>query len=94
MLLKAVSLDVTSCGATSPLKIKRQYTKNIGRELEVKLNSSKILEGELTKVDENEITLEWDTREPKPVGKGKVTVHKVEKIAFNDIVEAKVMIKF
>ncbi|MGB1268189.1 MAG: ribosome assembly cofactor RimP [Flavobacteriaceae bacterium] len=88
------SLDVTSCGATSPLKIKRQYTKNIGRELEVKLNSSKILEGELTKVDENEITLEWDTREPKPVGKGKVTVHKVEKIAFNDIVEAKVMIKF
>lgn len=88
------SLDVTSCGATSPLTIKRQYTKNIGRELEVKLNSSKIIEGELTKVDENKITLEWDAREPKPIGKGKVTVHKVEEIAFSDIVEAKVMIKF
>lgn len=88
------SLDVTSCGATSPLTIKRQYTKNISRELEVKLNSSKIIEGELTKVDENKITLEWDAREPKPIGKGKVTVHKVEEIAFSDIVEAKVMIKF
>jgi ribosome maturation factor RimP len=88
------SLDVTSCGATSPLKITRQYTKNIGRELEVKLVSSKTVEGELTKVDEHKITLEWDTREPKPIGKGKVTVHKVEEIAFSDIVEAKVMIKF
>lgn len=88
------SLDVTSCGATSPLTITRQYTKNIGRELEVKLVSSKNIEGELTKVDENKITLEWDAREPKPVGKGKVTVHKVEEIAFSDIVEAKVMIKF
>ncbi|MGB0896345.1 MAG: ribosome assembly cofactor RimP [Flavobacteriaceae bacterium] len=88
------SLDVTSCGATNPLTIKRQYSKNIGRELEVKLVSSKSIEGELTKVDENKITLEWDAREPKPIGKGKVTVHKVEEIAFSDIVEAKVMIKF
>ena len=88
------SLDVTSCGATSPLKITRQYTKNIGRNLAVKLVSNKTIEGELTKVDENKITLEWDAREPKPIGKGKVTVHKVEEIAFNDIVEAKVLIKF
>jgi ribosome maturation factor RimP len=88
------SLDVASCGATSPLKITRQYIKNTGRELEVQLISNKILKGELTKVDENKITLEWDTREPKPVGKGKVTVHKIEEIAFNDIVEAKVLIKF
>lgn len=88
------SIDVTSCGATSLLTTTRQYTKNIGRELEVKLVSSKNIEGELTKVDENKITLEWDAREPKPVGKGKVTVHKVEEIAFSDIVEAKVMIKF
>ena len=40
------------------------------------------------------ITLEWKAREPKPIGKGKVTVQKVEEIAYNDIVEAKVVIKF
>lgn len=88
------SLDVTSCGATSPLKTNRQYIKNIGRELEVKVLSSNTFKGKLTKVEENKITLEWDAREPKPIGKGKATVHKVEEIAFSDIVEAKVMIKF
>ena len=88
------SLDVASCGATSPLKIKRQYIKNISRNLEVKLQSGNTLEGELTKANEENITLEWDTREPKPIGKGKVTVHKIEEIAYSDIVEAKVVIKF
>ena len=41
-----------------------------------------------------EITLEWKSREPKPVGKGKVTVNKKQNIAFKDILEAKVIIKF
>jgi len=88
------SLDVASCGATSPLKTIRQYIKNIGRNLEVKQLSGHTLEGELTKANDEKITLEWDTREPKPIGKGKVTVHKVEEIAYSDIVEAKVIIKF
>ena len=88
------SLDVASCGATSPLKTTRQYIKNIGRNLEVKQQSGNTLEGELTKANDKTITLEWDTREPKPIGKGKVTVHKVEEIAYSDIVEAKVIIKF
>jgi len=88
------SLDVASCGATSPLKTTRQYIKNISRNLDVKLQSGNTLEGELTKADKESITLEWDTREPKPIGKGKVTVHKIEKIAYSDIVEAKVVIKF
>jgi ribosome maturation factor RimP len=38
--------------------------------------------------------LEWKTREPKPIGKGKVTVKKEATISYNDIVEAKVKIKF
>ncbi len=88
------SIDVTSFGATSPLKLVRQYIKNISRDLEVKLQSGEKVEGTLTKADEEKITLEWYTREPKPVGKGKVTVHKVKEIAYNDIVEAKVVIKF
>jgi ribosome maturation factor RimP len=88
------SLDVASCGATSPLKTVRQYIKNISRDLEVKLQSGSTFEGQLTKVNDENITLEWDTREPKPIGKGKVTVHKIEEIAYSDIVEAKVVIKF
>jgi ribosome maturation factor RimP len=88
------SIDVASCGATSPLIMSRQYMKNISRDLEVKIQSGKKIEGTLTQANEDYIVLEWDTREPKPIGKGKVTVHKIKEIAYNDIVEAKVVIKF
>ncbi len=88
------SLEVASCGATSPLKTVRQYKKNEGRTLAIKLQSGKTIEGKLTNVTEETVTLEWKAREPKPVGKGKVTVQKIEEIAYNNIVEAKVVIKF
>ena len=87
------SLEVTSAGATSPLTLPRQYSKNIGRTLEVKTETEK-LEGNLTAAGDEEITLEWKTREPKPIGKGKHTVRKKQNIAFSDIKEAKVVLKF
>lgn len=87
------ALEVASAGATSPIVNKRQYHKNIGRKLEVKTSSENI-EGTLKDVLEEGISLEWKVREPKPVGKGKVTVKKEALVAYNDIVEAKVMIKF
>lgn len=87
------SLEVASAGATTPMTMPRQYKKNIGRELEVKTQDAKF-EGFLTDCNDQEITLEWKSREPKPVGKGKVTVQKKQLIAFSDIQEAKVIIKF
>ncbi len=87
------SLEVASSGATEPLKLPRQYKKNIGRTLAVQTNSNKF-EGKLQEVSEDELTITWQDREPKPVGKGKVTVDKEAKIAFKDIVEAKVVITF
>lgn len=88
------SLDVASAGATSLLINKRQYKKNIGRTLEVKANPDVKIEGVLTAVNGDEVTFEWKTREPKPVGKGKITVNKQAKIKYDDILEAKVIIKF
>ncbi len=88
------SLEVTSSGATSPLQFPRQYNKHIGRNLEVKTNEGETIEGQLTNADENGIVLKWKAREPKPVGKGKVTVTKEAVVAFGEIKEAKVKIKF
>lgn len=88
------SLDVASAGATSPLINKRQYKKNIGRTLEVKANPDIHIEGVLTEVDAIEITLEWKAKEPKPIGKGNLIVNKQAKIKYEDILEAKVIIKF
>ena len=87
------SLEVLSAGATAPLVNQRQYKKNINRVLKVR-TASETIEGTLTEVDVDNIKLEWKVRESKPVGKGKVTVKKEAKIAYQDIVEAKVMIKF
>jgi len=88
------SLDVASAGVSEPLSIPRQYLKNIGRKLKVKTKNQEVIEGELTKADENEIELQWKVREPKPIGKGKVTVQKEVVLEYKEIEEATVMIIF
>jgi ribosome maturation factor RimP len=87
------SLEVTSPDIAEPLKVKRQYVKNLNRILSVKLNDQKV-EGTLSEVNKEDIVLTWKAREPKPIGKGKVTVEKTAKIAYQDIIEAKVKIIF
>ena len=87
------SLEVASSGVSEPLKLPRQYQKNIGRKLEVNTKTDKFV-GNLTDVNEEGIVLSWKAKEPKPIGKGKVTVDKEAKIAFQEIEKAKVVITF
>lgn len=88
------SLEVTSPDVTNPLKVKRQYHKNLNRILVVKTDTNEKLEGRLTKVNETDIELEWKAREPKPIGKGKITVVKQATVPFISILESKVKIIF
>ncbi|WP_457619180.1 ribosome assembly cofactor RimP [Lutibacter sp.] len=88
------SLEVTSPDVANPLRVRRQYVKNINRTLDVKLQDNTTVQGVLKKVTEDEIELEWTAREPKPIGKGKITVVKNATIQFVDILEAKVKIIF
>ncbi len=88
------SLEVTTPDIAQPIRLKRQYIKNINRTLAIKLKNGKSIEGVLSNVTEDTLHLEWKTREPKPVGKGKVTVVKNEAVSLNDIAEAKVKIIF
>ena len=87
------SLQVMSAGITEGLKHQRQYAKNVGRTLEVTTKEKKI-EGELIAATADNFTIEWKAREPKPVGKGKVTVVKTAVVAFEDVVKANVVVKF
>ena len=87
------ALEVTSPDITEPLTVERQYKKNINRTLKIKTEEGE-LEATLVKVDEKGVSLQWETREPKPVGKGKVTVENYATIAFENIKEAKVKITF
>jgi ribosome maturation factor RimP len=87
------SLEVASAGVSTPLKLVRQYKKNIGRTLKVK-TQSEIIEAELESVDDAKITLTWSAREPKKIGKGKETVIKKAEIPYEEIKEAIVTINF
>ena len=87
------SLEVASVGVGSPLKMVRQYVKNIGRTLIVTTNTEKI-EAELVDANEDFIILSWKAREPKKVGKGKETVQKEQQIPYTEIKEAVVTVTF
>ena len=87
------SLKVASCGATSPLTKTRQYSKHYGRTLSIKTSDNQY-EGKLRSANEKFINIVWKEREPKPIGKGKITVEKSIDIDYNQIKEAKVKVKF
>ncbi len=80
------NLTVSSPDLNKPLKIWRQYKKNVGRTLKVKYSDRQV-EGELIVCNEENIVLRV------PGAKKKDPAQDVE-IAFADITEAKVAIKF
>ena len=82
------SLEVSSPGVDEPLKILRQYKKNIGRKLEVVLADDSKQEGKLVGVDENSIAIEYTE------GKNKKAVTHLKEIAFSEIKQATVLISF
>ena len=87
------SLEVSTPDIAHPLKVNRQYIKNINRILKVKTAEAEF-EGTLVEADDEKIVLNWKAREPKPIGKGKVTVSKAATISYKEIKEAKVKIVF
>jgi ribosome maturation factor RimP len=82
------SLEVSSPGVDEPLKLIRQYIKNVGRFVEViKMDDTK-LEGKLLAATEEQMTIEITE------GKGKkLTINQLE-LPISDIKQTKVQIKF
>lgn len=87
------ALEVSSPGVGSNLTMPRQFAKNIGRTLEATLED-KVMEGEIVEADEEGVTIFWEAREPKPLGKGKITVEHEEKINYADIKKAIIKVTF
>ncbi|WP_113660812.1 ribosome assembly cofactor RimP [Pedobacter nanyangensis] len=85
----AYNLEVSSPGVGEALKLHRQYVKNIGRELGLKLANGDKKEGKLVAVNESAITIEEKIKE-----KGKKIQLVNSQIALNDITETKVLISF
>lgn len=86
------TLEVSSPGVRRPLKMKRQYHKNIGRKIEVKLSAGGEEEGTLTETTEEYIVIE--KRVKRKEGKKKINEIVAVQIPFEDIKETKVKISF
>lgn len=82
------SLEVSSPGLDEPLKMRRQYHKNVGRYVEVTDLEGGKKEGKLMEVRENELLLE-EVR-----GKGKKMETLQHLIPFEQIKATKIQIKF
>ncbi len=82
------SIEVTSVGIGTPLLLKRQYFKRIGRNLSVTTNNHQTVKGKLNRVDNDHIELVWKTREKKEIGKGKRTVVHQQCFEYDQIFKA------
>lgn len=88
------SLEVSSPGLDMPLKVRNQYVKNIGRELELHTLTNEKIVGKLTDVKENSVILYEEKKEKVEGHKKKQLIKKEYNISFEDINKAFVVIKF
>jgi ribosome maturation factor RimP len=88
LLEENYQLEVTTPGLDQPLKLLRQYRKNVGRGLKVRIKEdSQPVEGTLVRVNEDSIVLQQG-------GGGKKKETKEVEIPFSDIEKAFVTISF
>lgn len=86
---QAYNLEVSSPGIDTPLTLARQYQKNIGRNVSIKLAEAKTREGKLLNFSDEGLTIEEKVKE-----KGKKAELKESFIPFDEITETKVLISF
>ena len=82
------TLEVTTPGLDQPLKLKRQFQKNTGRNLKVHRKDKLILLGKLNAADEQHIVLQQEIKE------GKIIKEKKLVIPYEEIEKAFVMVSF
>jgi ribosome maturation factor RimP len=88
------ALNVSSPGADQPLTVRRQYRKNIGRDLQVKREDGSKLTGKLVDADDQKISLLTREKQRIEGRKAKQWVEETHEIAYELIKEAKVVLSF
>ena len=85
----AYNLEVSSPGLDAPLALPRQYVKNIGRSLAIKMADGSKREGKLSGLTEDAIVIEESNKQ-----KGKKAEQVESVIPLAEITETKVVISF
>jgi ribosome maturation factor RimP len=87
-------LEVSSAGLDQPLKIVRQYLKNIGRRVKVKQLDGKSLIGVLLSANEHQFVIESEVKVLPEGKKKKITVKKEFTFDYTNIQSTKLEISF
>ena len=87
-------LEVSSPGLTQPFKVKQQYFKNIGKDVDIILKEGQKITGKLLNMDNKEIIVEVTSRVKVPGAKKPEIVTEQKKIEFSKIKATKVLINF
>ena len=81
-------LEVSTPGLDQPLRLQRQYHKNVGRGVKIVKKEHQILEGKLVEVTEDLIKLEQEVQQ------GKVKEKVMVEVPFSEIDKTFVLISF
>lgn len=81
-------LEVSTPGLDQPLRLRRQYHKNIGRAIKVVNKEQQAIEGKLTEVTEELIRIEQE------IGTGKAKEVVIRELPFTEIDKTFVLISF
>ncbi|MFY0593179.1 ribosome maturation factor RimP [Roseivirga sp.] len=84
----AFILEVSSPGLDHPLASKRQFAKNVGRKLKVRLQDGTMLQGKLESVEDEALEILKEVKEKK-----KIVTEKTS-ILFDSIDKANVLVSF
>ena len=86
------SVEIGSCGIDFPLKLVRQFKKNMFRKIEIiDLEGFKHI-GTLAKVSKTSFEINWKERQPKKIGKGKTTVSMSKNFNYGEYKKAQIIL--
>jgi len=88
------SLEVSSPGVGRPLRVHRQYLKNVGRKIQVTTSDGQVWEGPLERADESGITVITEQKLEVPGKKGKKKTLVPVDLSYEHIQETKIVITF
>lgn len=87
-------LEVGSAGLTAPFKVRGQYLKNIGNEIEILTCDGRKLHGVLTVVGDDDFTVEIEKKEKAPGAKRPTLVKEPLTLKITETKSVKYLLKF
>lgn len=87
-------LEVGSAGLTAPFKVRGQYLKNIGNEIEILTCDGRKLHGVLTAVGDDDFTVEIEKKEKAPGAKRPTLVKEPHTLKVAETKSVKYLLKF